>query len=97
MRIRSMLRTLDKFALSRARGSRDLLPLRRRGGAGGFGDHLPELDGRQLLNTRIPHGRPCRACSRSRQVDIAPANLGAHSFAIQVAVRGDGKVIGFAL
>ena len=28
-------------------------------------------------------------------VYLPPANLGPHSFAIQVQVRGDGKVIGF--
>jgi len=71
---------------------------------------LSDLDGRQLLNTRIPHGAPLpRMLAVEREnrarlgnevaivsdVYLPPANLGPHSFAIQVPVRGDGKVIGF--
>jgi signal transduction histidine kinase len=71
---------------------------------------LSDLEGRQLVNTRIPFGRPLPdmlAAERENRarlgnevtvvsdVYLPPAGLGPHSFAIQVPVRSDGEVVGF--
>ena len=71
---------------------------------------LSDLEGRQLVNTRIPYGRPLPGMlaeereNRARlgneitvisDVYVPPAGLGPQSFAIQVPVRDDGKVVGF--
>ena len=71
---------------------------------------LSDLEGRQLLNTRIPYGASLpRMLAAEREnrarlgnevtivsdVYVPPANLGPHSFAIQVPVRHDGKVVAF--
>jgi signal transduction histidine kinase len=71
---------------------------------------LSDLEGRQLVNTRLAFGAKLPAmlaeerATRARlgndvtvisDVYVPPAGLGAHSFAIQVPVRRDGKVAGF--
>ena len=72
---------------------------------------LSDLDGRQLVNTRIPFGTrlpPMLKAERDNRarlgdevtiisdVYLPPAGLGPHSFALQIPVRGDGgKVVLF--
>ena len=71
---------------------------------------LSDLEGRRILNTRLPPGAklppmlPAERASRRRlgnevtivsDVYLPPAGLGPHSFAIQIPVRRDGKVIAF--
>ena len=71
---------------------------------------LSDLEGRQLLNTRIAFGtalprmlaaeRENRARLGNEATIISdaylpPANLGPHSFAIQIPVRREGKVVQF--
>jgi signal transduction histidine kinase/CheY-like chemotaxis protein len=71
---------------------------------------LSDLEGRQLVNTRIPYGAPLpRMLPAEREnrarlgnevtvvsdVYVPPANLGPQSFAIQMPVRQDGKVVAF--
>jgi signal transduction histidine kinase len=71
---------------------------------------LSDLDGRQILNTRIPFGTPLPPMlplereARTRvgnevtvisDLYMPPAGLGPHSFAVQVPVRRDGKVVRF--
>ena len=69
-----------------------------------------DLEGRQRVNTRLPFGGKLpgmiaeERATRARlgnevtvisDVYLPPAGLGPHSFAIQVPVRRDGKVVGF--
>jgi signal transduction histidine kinase len=71
---------------------------------------LSDLEGRQLLNTRLPYGArlpqmvPAEREARARlgnevsiisDVYLPPAGLGPHSFAIQAPVWRDGKVVRF--
>ena len=71
---------------------------------------LSDLDGRQIVNTRLPYGKrlpgmlPAERQMRARlgnEITLIsdlyepPAGLGPHSFAIQVPVRRDGKVVQF--
>jgi len=71
---------------------------------------LSDLEGRQLVNTRLPFGAPLPRMldmeRRARErlgnepalvsdVYLPPAGLGAHSFAVQVPVRRDGRVTQF--
>ena len=71
---------------------------------------LSDLEGRQFLNTRLPLGARLPAMLAAERenraklgdeavilsdVYLPPANLGPHSFAIQVPVRRDGKVTHF--
>ena len=71
---------------------------------------LSDLEGRQLINTRLPFGArlppmlPMEREFRARMgnelplmsdVYVPPAGLGPHSFAIQVPVRREGKVVQF--
>ncbi len=71
---------------------------------------LSDLEGRQIINTRIPYGTalppmlPAERESRARvgneitvvsDVYVPPAGLGPHSFAIQMPVRRDGEVVQF--
>ena len=71
---------------------------------------LSDLEGRQLLNTRLPFGTrlpamlPIEREARARlgnevtivsDVYLPPSGLGSHSFAVQYPVRRDGKVVQF--
>jgi signal transduction histidine kinase/ActR/RegA family two-component response regulator len=71
---------------------------------------LSDLEGRQLLNTRLPYGGalpPMLAVERETRARLGnevlvisdlyepPAGLGPHSFALQVPVRRDGRVVRF--
>lgn len=71
---------------------------------------LSDLQGRQLLNTRLPLGKPLPPMlpaereNRARlgnevtiisDLYLPPAGLGPHSFALQVPVRRDGVVVQF--
>ena len=71
---------------------------------------LSDLEGRQIINTRIAFGTPLpRMLAEEREnrarlgnevtiisdVYVPPAGLGPHSFAIQIPVRRDGKVLQF--
>jgi signal transduction histidine kinase len=71
---------------------------------------LSDLEGRQIVNTRLPLGTalppmlPVEREARARLGDestvisdlyLPPAGLGSHSFAVQYPVRRDGKVVQF--
>ena len=71
---------------------------------------LSDLEGRQILNTRRPFGAalpPMLAMERRERARLGnevtlisdlyvpPAGLGPHSFAVQIPVRRDGKVVQF--
>jgi signal transduction histidine kinase len=71
---------------------------------------LSDLEGRQILNTRLPFGSalppmlPIEREARARLGDevtivsdlyLPPAGLGSHSFAVQYPVRREGKVVHF--
>jgi len=71
---------------------------------------LSDLEGRQILNTRLPFGAALPPMVRAERenrarvgnevtvisdIYLPPAGLGPHSFAIQIPVRRDGKVVQF--
>ena len=71
---------------------------------------LSDLEGRQVLNTRVPFGQPLPPMLREERenrarfgneatvisdVYLPPAGLGPHSFAVQVPVWRDGTVVQF--